>query len=72
MMGICSVVVRAMRSGLSFILYYVEQDFCTDSILHRLNYLHWLSLRLCGSLVHPSSPKESPNLRVADVGAGSG
>jgi hypothetical protein len=71
-MGISLAAVRAMRSGMTFILCCIEYEFYAKAILHRLNYLHWLSLRLCGSLVHPSIPKESPELCVADVGAGSG
>lgn len=34
--------------------------------------MHSLWVKLFGYVVHPSIPKDSPDLRVADVGSGTG
>ncbi len=47
----------------------IQTDFCC---LWSLNYNHWLITRLSGYLLHPKVDVQSPDLCVADVGAGTG
>lgn len=44
----------------------------TGSIVCRLNLQHYLWKDQAGYLVHPSIPLTSPNLKIADVGTGTG
>ncbi|KAL2038437.1 hypothetical protein N7G274_008776 [Stereocaulon virgatum] len=38
----------------------------------RLNYQHFWMKQLCGYLIHPTIPTQSPNIRIADIGTGTG
>ncbi|KAJ5614636.1 hypothetical protein N7528_008290 [Penicillium herquei] len=40
--------------------------------INRLNLHHYLLRETLGYLVHPSIPTENPNLRIADIGTGTG
>lgn len=45
------------------------RDFLDNN---RMNLMHSLWVKLFGYVIHPSIPKDSPDLRVADVGSGTG
>ncbi|KAJ5256643.1 hypothetical protein N7478_012747 [Penicillium angulare] len=47
-------------------------EHMTDMMIYKLNLHHYLLRELHGYLVHPSIPTGDPNLRVADVGTGTG
>ncbi|KAI1395394.1 UMTA methyltransferase family protein [Hypoxylon fuscum] len=49
--------------------YVFTRDFLDNS---RINLMHHLWTKLFGYLIHPKIPTEKTNLRVADVGAGTG
>ena len=40
--------------------------------LRRINLHHYLCVELFGYLTHPEIPTADPNLKVADVGTGTG
>ncbi|KUI58307.1 hypothetical protein VP1G_05593 [Cytospora mali] len=39
---------------------------------NRINYMHTLWTKIFGYVVHPKIPIDKPDLRVADVGTGTG
>jgi len=46
--------------------YFFQRDH-RSSI--RMNYQHWMIRHVCGYLLNPAIPTESPTLRIADIGA---
>ena len=61
--------LSSIRSGIvladSFLVYQLTMKY-------RLNYMHFWSRKLCGYLLHPLIPIKGTDLRVADVGTGTG
>ncbi|TGO53493.1 hypothetical protein BCON_0122g00100 [Botryotinia convoluta] len=49
--------------------YIFKRDYKSSM---RLNYNHFLIKEVAGYLLHPSIPTHQPNLRIADVGTGTG
>ncbi|RDW83798.1 class I SAM-dependent methyltransferase [Aspergillus mulundensis] len=49
--------------------YVFTRDFRDNN---RINLQHYLWVELFGYHIHPSIPTDSPNLRIADVGTGTG
>ncbi|KAI0201102.1 UMTA methyltransferase family protein [Astrocystis sublimbata] len=49
--------------------YVFTRDFLDNN---RINLMHFLWTKLFGYIVHPKIPTEAANLRVADVGTGTG
>ena len=50
---------------------YVNKGFLTYG-KHRLNLQHYLWKDQTGYLLHPSIPLSNPNIKIADIGTGTG
>lgn len=50
----------------------MSRAFADQSSRPRINLMHSLWVKLFGYVIHPSIPRDSPDLRVADVGSGTG
>lgn len=62
------MVDYTVRSLLRSIAYETKSANPQES----LDFHHWVIKQLCGCLLHPSIPTDAANLRVADIGAGTG
>ena len=63
----CEVLLRAFVCQCLF----REEGFLTYSI-SRLNLQHYLWKDQTGYLIHPSVPLSNPNIKIADIGTGTG